>query len=86
MTVATATNFTTNRTIDQGILDDLDFEFAGFRGRIADMSIDASVTLTSMFGTLGPVDGEIIDIKAIEFEQFTLELVPAGAVEELAAA
>lgn len=86
MTVAPASNFTISHTVDQDILDDLENEFNSLRSRIAALTIRASGTLTSMFGPLGPVDGDVIDIKAIEFEQFALELVPSDAVEELAAA
>ena len=87
MTVATATNFTISHTVDQEILDELETSFDGFRSRIADMSLEASATLTGMFSPLGPVVGDVIDIEAIEWEQFELALVPADTtVLELAAA
>lgn len=85
MTVATTTEFTISHTVDQAILVDLENEFDGFRNRIASMSVEASTTLTSMFGPLAPAAGDVIDIPAIEWEQVTLELVSAPA-EELAAA
>lgn len=51
------------------------------------MSVEATGTLTAMFSPLGPVEGDVIDIEAIEWEQFELELVPADtAVRELTAA
>ncbi len=88
MTVETATNFTISHTIDQEILDELEGTFDGFRSRIALMSVEACGTLTSMFSPLGPDDTDVIDIEAIEWEQFELELVPAddAAVLALAAA
>jgi len=87
MTVATTTDFTISHTVDQAILVDLENEFDGFRSRIASLCIEASSTLTSMFGPLAPADTEVIDIPAIEWEQVKLELVPAHEnVEELAAA
>ena len=87
MTVATATAFTISHTVDQEILDELETTFDGFRSRIAMMSVEASGTLTSMFSPLGPVDPSVIDIEAIEWEQFELELVPADSnARELAAA
>lgn len=84
MTVATATNFTISHTIDQGILTDLEATFDGFRSRIALMSVEACGALTSMFTPLGPVDidGDIIDIEAMEWEQFELELIPAAASQD----
>ena len=89
MTVATATAFTISHTIDQDILEDLETTFDGFRSRIALLSVEACGTMTSMFGPLGPIDYDIIDIPAIEWEQFQLVLVPAtenSTVSELAGA
>ncbi len=77
MTVETATNFTISHTIDQEILGELEATFDGFRSRIALMSVEACGTLTSMFSPLGPVETDVIDIDAIEWEQFELELVTA---------
>jgi hypothetical protein len=84
MTVATATNFTISHTIDQGILTDLEDTFDGFRNRIALMSVEACGTLTSMFSPLGPlgIDGDVIDIEAMEWEQFALDLTPAAANQD----
>ena len=78
MTVANATNFTISHTIDQDVAADLEASFDGFRSRIAMLSVEACGTLTSMFSPLGPVDADVIDIEAIEWEQFELELVPAA--------
>lgn len=89
MTVETATNFTISHTVDQDILEGLESTFDGFRSRIAVLSVEACGTLTSMFGPLGPTGSEVIDIDAIEWEQFELELVPAdedAVVLEFAAA
>ena len=77
MTVETATNFTISHTIDRDIVEEIEATFEGFRSRIALLSVEACGTLTSMFTPLGPVDTEVIDIEAIEWEQFELELVAA---------
>jgi hypothetical protein len=84
MTVATATSFTISHTIDQDILTELETTFDGFRSRIALMSVEACGALTSMFTPLGPVDmdGDVIDIEAMEWEQFELELIPAAASKD----
>ncbi len=88
MTVATPADFTMSHTIDQQILADLETEFTGYRSRIASLSIHASGALVSMFSALGPADGDVIDIEAIERQQLTLEFVPAESdtVRELAIA
>jgi hypothetical protein len=89
MTASIATNFTISHTIDRGILDDLETAFDGLRSRIALLSVEACGTLTSMFGPLGPLDCNVIDIPAIEWEQFELALAPtteAPSVIELAGA
>lgn len=88
MTVETAANHTISHTIDQAILTELETTFDGFRSRIAMMSVEACGALTAMFAPLGPIDTDVIDIEAMEWEQFELELVPAedAAVLELAAA
>ena len=81
MTVVTATNFTISHTIDHAIVDELESAFEGYRSRIAMLSVEACGTLTSMFTPLGPVDVDVIDIEAIEWEQFELDLTPASTQE-----
>ena len=85
MTVETATNFTISHTIDRDILEDLESTFEGYRSRIALLSVEACGTLTSMFSPLGPVeaDGGVIDITAIECEQFELDLVHVDTQDSL---
>ena len=72
--MTTAAAFTINHTVDQHIIDELETEFDAFRGRIALLSIEACGTLTGIFTPMIPAELEVIDIDAIEAEQFELEL------------
>ena len=56
------------------MLSELDAEFAGYRHRIASMSIDAADASMRLFTAFALVeDVQIIDIEAIEWETFDLE-------------
>ena len=82
MTVEATTTFSTNQTIDQSILTELEGTFDSYRSRIALLSVEACGTLTSMFAPLGPVavGGEVIDIDAIEGAAVSAEVLELAGV------
>lgn len=75
MTVETATDF----NIDQAI----EATFDAYRSRIALLSVEACGALSTVFASLSSVTEQVIDIEAIEWEQFEIDI---AADTELAVA